>query len=228
VTNHWGDQVHFGHRAASKKTDCWGDTARIIFRDNRRSLSILDEMKLRIHGLLLNLLLVWGVFSLLGVIGLGAFIAYNIGPGNTDRVDTASINDVRFVLNSCGLGRDRIEKVVRSFVSSRSFTGDHLDAYAIKITHVDLAELTAAPTSFHSRWYRGDQLPAVVRDATEFIGSALDGDEIAWFPKLAELRSAEVYVYPLTIYLQDGSPTSVELIFVRPVDNMVFYLSDKT
>jgi len=33
---------------------------------------------------------------------------------------------------------------------------------------------------------------------------------------------------PLAIYLQDGNPASVELIFVRPADNMVFYLSDKT
>jgi len=157
-------------------------------------------MKLRIASLLRNLLLVWGVFSLLGVIGLGAFVAYNLGPGNTDRIDAASTNDVGFVLNASWLGQDRIEKVVRSFVSSRSFTGDHLDAYAVKITHVDLAELIAAPTSFHSRWYRGDQLPAVVRDATEFIGSALNGDEIAWFPKLSDLRSAEVFVYPLAHY----------------------------
>ncbi len=185
-------------------------------------------MKLRMASVLRNLLLVWGVFSLLGVIGLGAFFAYNLGPGNTDHVEEASIDDVRFVLNSCGLGQDRIEKVVRSFVSSRSFTGDHLDAYAIKISRVDLAELTAAPISFHSGWYRGDQLPAVVLEATEFISGALNGGEIAWFPKLPELRSAEVYVYPLTIYLQDGSPTSVELIFVRPADNMVFYLSEKT
>ncbi|QBB70402.1 hypothetical protein ELE36_08495 [Pseudolysobacter antarcticus] len=185
-------------------------------------------MKLRIVGVLRNLLLVWGVFSLLAVLGLGAFISYTLGPGNRDRIDTASINDARFVLNLCGLGQDRIEKVVRSFVSSRSFTGDHLDAYAIKVTHVELAELTGTPVSFHGRWYRGDQLPAVVRDATDFIGGALNDDEIAWFPKLSELKSAGVYIYLSSTYLSDGSPTSVQLVFVRPADNMVFYFSEKT
>jgi hypothetical protein len=105
------------------------------------------------------ILLVWGGLSLIGLLGFAAFVGYRLGPGNRDRNDSASVHDVRFVLNWCELGDQRIEHVIHSHVSARSFTGDHLDAYAIKISHVDIAELTSKANDFGSRWYRGDQLP---------------------------------------------------------------------
>jgi hypothetical protein len=185
-------------------------------------------MKARILTTLRNLLLIWGVVSLVATIGIGVFVAFQFGPGNTEQIDTASIHDVRFVLNWCGLGEERIEKVTHSYVSSRSFTGDHLDAYAIKIARLDIAELTATTSETSGQWYRGDQLPPVVNDALVFVGAWLGSDEITWFPKEAELRSKRVYVYPWAIYTHGVRPTAVELIFVRPSDNMVFYFGSKT
>ena len=37
-------------------------------------------------------------------------------------------------------------------------------------------------------------------DAVAFVGTWSSSDEIAWFPKEAELRSGGVYVYPWSIY----------------------------
>lgn len=185
-------------------------------------------MKTRVVAALRNLLLIWGGFSLLAIVGLGVFFAFQFGPGGKNQVDDASAEDVRFVLNWCGLGGSRIEKVVRSYVSSRSFTGDHLDAYAIKISRVDVAELAAKTGESAGGWYRGDQLPPVVSDAVEFVGAWLGGDEIGWFPKETELRTPNFHVYPRTIFMHGVRPTAVELIFVRSSDNMVFFFGGKT
>jgi hypothetical protein len=173
-------------------------------------------------------LIIWGGLSLIGVLSVGGFLAYQLGPGNRAKINTASREDVRFVLNWCDLGDQRIEKVVASFVSHRSFTGDHHDAYAIKVTHLSIEELTASADDFRERWYRGDQLPKVVDDAVSFVGTSRNSDEIPWFPSEAELRSSEVYVYPCTIYYHGTRPSAAEIIFVRPGDKMVFYFSEKT
>jgi len=168
----------------------------------------------------------WGGLSLVGAVAVAAAIAYGIGPGNRTKLDKASPQDVRFVLNWCNLGDNRIEKVLHSHVSARSFTGDHLDAYAIKISHVTVEELTANTDAFRGRWYRGDQLPKVLDDAVSFVGGWLH--EIEWFPTETELRSAEVYVYPWSIDCHGIRPSAAKIIFVRPKDKMVFFFGGKT
>jgi hypothetical protein len=160
--------------------------------------------------------------SLIGVIA----IATVFGPWNRDNIESATAHDVRFVLNSCELGEQRIEKVVHSHVSSRSFTGDHLDAYAIKISHIELAELSPNIDPARSRWYRGDQLPAVVGDAVDFVEAWRH--ELPWFPSERELRSSEFYVYPWSIDYHGVQPAAAELIFIRPSDRMIFYFGAKS
>lgn len=172
------------------------------------------------------LLLIWGGISLSVVVGGAAFLAYQLGPGNRDQDNLASIHDVRFVLNWCGLGDERTERVVHSHVSARSFTGDHLDAYAIKISNVDVSELESKGEGYSGRWYRGDQLPQILSNAVTFVSGWRH--EITWFPAEAELRSSKYYVYSWSIYLHGISPSAAELIFVRPSDNMVFYFGGKT
>jgi len=171
------------------------------------------------------ILLVWGGLSLIGAVAIVGMIAYRVGVGNRTKTDKKSSHDVRFVLNWCNLGDNRIEKVIHSHVSARSFTGDHLDAYAIKITNVTVEELTANTDEFSGRWYRGDQLPKVLDNAVSFVGGWLH--EIDWFPTEVELRSCEIYIYPWSIYCHGIRPSSAEIIFVRPKDKMVFFFSGK-
>ena len=170
--------------------------------------------------------MIWGAISLIGAVVLAGIAAYQLGPGNRDKTDSASTHDVRFVLNWCQLGDQRIQKVLHSHVSARSFTGDHLDAYAIKISHVDVAELTKETDDFSGRWYRGDQLPQTVGDAVDFVGGWLH--ELPWFPAEEQLRTSEFYVYPWSIYYHGLRPTAANLIFIRPSDKMVFYFGAKT
>jgi len=174
------------------------------------------------------LLAIWGGLSLVGAVLIGGYLAYRFGPGNRDKVDTASPHDVRFVLNWCGLGDDRIEKVLHSYRSARALCGDHLDAYAIRISHVTVKELTENTEVFQDQWYRGDQVPKIVDEAVGFAGMFLHRDEIAWFPREEELRSNDIYVYPSHIDFHGVQPVTVEIIFVRPSDKTVFFFSGKT
>jgi hypothetical protein len=191
----------------------------------RRVTRVLAEEDMKKTLIIMKwFLIVLGGLTLLG----GGFFVYKISFGNRDKVDSASSKDVRFVLNWCELGDSRIEKVVRSHESARSLTGDHLDAYAIKIKDVSIEELTAKKGDMSNRWYRGDQIPKVLDETISFVGSWLGSGEIAWFPKEAELRSSEVYVYPWTIYYHGLRPTAAEIIFVRPKDKMIFFFSGKT
>jgi hypothetical protein len=170
-------------------------------------------------------LLIWGGLSLVVVIVIAATAAYKLGPGNRDKTDSSSPHDVRFVLNWCQLGDHRIEKVLHSHVSARSFTGDHLDAHAIKISHVEITELVKEADDFSGRWYRGDQLPKVLDDAVGFVGGWVH--ELPWFPSEEQIRTSDFYVYPWSIYCHGIRPTATEIIFLRPSDKMIFYFGGK-
>ncbi len=171
------------------------------------------------------LLIAWGIVCLIGGIAVIGFVGFQLGPGNSDSSNLANKHDVRYVLNWCRLGDDRIEEVIHSYVSSRSFTGDHLDAHAIRISHVNKSELTK--DDFGSGWTRGDQVDGVLDDAIKFVEGWLHDENISWFPPSQELRSDEMYIYPWSIYCHGTRPTAVELIFVRPKDRMIFFMSSK-
>jgi hypothetical protein len=182
-------------------------------------------MKTRIWRAIRVIVFVWGCVSLLGVLAIAGFLAWQLGPASRTRDDSASIRDVRFVLNWCGLGDQRIQSIAHSHVSGRSFTGDYLDAFAIRVSHVDASELTA-PHDSSGGWYRGDQLPQALGEALDFISGWRS--EIPWFPREEELRSSDFYVYSWEIVLHGTRPTATQLILVRPSDKMVFYLGCKT
>lgn len=180
----------------------------------------------RLRGCLKWLLLIWGSFTLVITIALGVFISYQLTITNRDKDDLASPDDVRFVLNWCGFGDNRIERVIHSHISARSFTGDHLDAFAIKVSKMDEVELESKTNNFEKRWYRCDQLPPMLAEAIKFV----DGwhHEIPWFPGGSELRSSNFYVSVWSVYFHGDRPTAADLIFVRPSDQMVFYFGGKT
>lgn len=183
-------------------------------------------MRERFISILRAGLIIWGAISLIVLFAIVGLVLCKLGLSERAKTNSASIQDVRFVLNWCELGDQRIDQVLHSHASARSFTGDHLEAYAIKITHLEIAELTDPTKAKHGRWYRGDQLPQVVADAVAFAGGWLG--ELPWFPSKEQLRSSELFVYPWSIHCHGVAPSAVELIFVRPSDKTVFYFGGKT
>ncbi|MFD0793815.1 hypothetical protein ACFQZX_09305 [Mucilaginibacter litoreus] len=171
-----------------------------------------------------RILITWGAICLAGIVLFVSYIAYSLTFGNKTSIDEASKSDVRFVLNWCGLGDNRINKVIKSYASPTSLTGDHLDAYSIKITDVTLSELQKENITM-GRWYRCDSLPKTLDDAIEFMAGF--EAEISWFPKEQDLRTKNFYVYPWSMGYHGVRPYSAQLIFLNPKDKIVYYIDGK-
>ena len=169
------------------------------------------------------------ILAIIGALSLGTLALLMISVALTinarTKVDTADKQDVRFILNWCRLGAERTEEVVKSHISRRSFTGDHLDAYAIKLTHISIAELEAASDS-QLVWHRADTLPQILTDAVDFAYAARH--EIPWFPSKEKLLTSDFYIFPWSIRCHGISPSGVQLIFANPSEKMLYYISLET
>jgi len=172
-------------------------------------------------------LIVWGLITFVGFLIIAGVAFYQTGPGNRPSNKTASKHDVRFVLNWCNLGEDRIVEVVHSYASARSFTGDHLDGHAIRISHVDPSELIFDAGRGGGGWYRGDALSGTAEQAVDFAESWLGSAEMPWFPTIDEIRSSKMFIYVWSVDMAGTKPNAAQLIFVRPEDKMVFYFDAK-
>lgn len=171
-------------------------------------------------------LIAWGLLCLVTVIGGLGFIVWQFTLGNKTQIDVASPKEVRFVLNNCNLGEQRLKKIIHSYKSKRSFTGDHLDAYELEITELNTTELLPKKNA-PSQWFRGDNLPDYLNDAVKFTGSQLENGEAKWIPWEKALRSPMFYVYPNRISYYGTKITAIELTFLRLSDKRLFYISLK-
>jgi hypothetical protein len=132
---------------------------------------------------------------------------------------------VRFVLNWCNLGDERIEKVLKSLESPVSFTGDYLDAYQIKISQIDIKELKTNDNFGLGQWYRGDSLPQLLNEAVSFISGFQH--EITWFPLEDEIKTSNFYIYPWSISCHGVKPDAAKLIIIKPSDKIVYFIGVK-
>jgi len=183
----------------------------------------------RLWKIFKGFLLIWGAVSFVLFLVSGGCIVYSIMPnlGNRPTNTLASNKDVRFVLNWCNLGADRIEEVVHSYASASSFTGDHVGGHAIRVTHLDASELVYNEGRGGGGWHRGDALSGVAKDAVDFAILCLTTKEMPWFPTSDELRSPAMYVHIWSVKYAGMRPNSVQVIFANPDTKMVYYLSGK-
>ncbi len=176
------------------------------------------------YPVLRGLLLAWGALALIGTAILVGYMAYQMGPGNSPKVDRASASDIGYVANWAQLGSARIAKVLHSYQSARAANGDHVDAYAIQMQSLSVEELSARGEKALP-WQRGDQLPPVTESALLFAQKALAAQRLPWFPALESFRSPEVFIYPWNITLRGEEVTDAQIIIARPADRTLFYFA---
>ena len=179
-----------------------------------------------------GILIGWGLFCAVGALCLVGLISWTLLRAPSESLDVTSSaceRKARGALNWCRLDAGRMEKVLHAYNSKRSFTGDHTDLYAIKVSRLEASELTA--DAWGHGWTRCDQAEGVLKDAIEFA-SGWSGwaknEKITWFPKGEELKSSDMFVYAWRIVCHGTRPTAIQLMFARPSDKTVFYISVKT
>jgi len=175
------------------------------------------------------LLIGWGIVSAVGVTCLVGVVSYNLlfaSSGSLDVTSSACKRQAHVILNWCQLGSGRMEGVLHAHESKRSFTGDHVDMYAIRISHMDVSELKTDMNGYG--WTQCDQAEGVLKDAIDFAGDWGEFEKTTWFPEKQDMKSPDMFVFSWRIAYSGTRPTAVQLMFVRPSDKTVFYISAKT
>ena len=175
--------------------------------------------------------MVWGAVSLIGLLVvalIGAYSMRNFGVTESDKTDKASKEDVRFILNWCRIGDSRTDEVLHSYESSRSFTGDHVDLYAIKVRDLSIVDLKAPSSDADGGWLRCDKLSPVFVDAVRLVSGFSRSDDRLWFPEEADLLSGKYYIWVWSVYLHGQRASSAQIIFANPETSTLYYSSVKT
>jgi hypothetical protein len=97
-----------------------------------------------------------GALSLLLLLVGAVLIVYQ----GTDKVNRAKRDDALFILNYGGITTNQDFKVIASYESARSFTGDHLDYYCIELPKFEIADY--AKQGWH---YGPEKEPVIGRSA---------------------------------------------------------------
>lgn len=144
------------------------------------------------------------------------------------KVDQLTPKKAMFVLNWGNIGdKAKIEKIVHSYESPRSLTGDHVDAYCIKIDTFPDSILNQQKGVPHE-WSQGPVTERIFKEAIELSCSAAESDGQMWFPKASDLNSDRYYLSFWQIVLHDQFPTAVQLIAYDRKEGLLYYLSFKT
>jgi hypothetical protein len=164
----------------------------------------------------------WGTISHLGIIVVYASVAYQIGTRNTRTVE-AEDQDVRYIIDWFGLNSGQQLGIERSFNPTGSWAGDYRKAFAIRMAHLDTED------ALHNDGVsRGDELTPIPRNAAEFAISFTCEGPLSWFPRREPILSSAFYVYPVRMNIAGMYPDSVQMMFIRPDDNRVFFIAVKT
>jgi hypothetical protein len=133
-----------------------------------------------------------------------------------DRRNQASDKELKQVVDWAGLVVDSSPSRVGSFQSSRSFNGDHLDAYCLGIGQ---AAIGPPWTTL------GKTEPAFSRA----VGIALESarSELSCLPTDAQLASWKILVRILSIDFRSDQPYGMEIAFVDRSRNQLFFISSK-
>jgi hypothetical protein len=154
------------------------------------------------------------------LLGLGVF-AWMIYRDMTEHVGAAGKNDVLFVLNWGGIKTDQEVRVIGSYRSPRSLTGDHLDSYCIQISKFELADLGK------NEWHDGPAANPILADALELaVNDARQ--HASCFPTFAEANSSAMKISFTSVVLNDSQATAADIILYAPKTKMLYYVSFKT
>ncbi len=180
------------------------------------------KTKQRILKIAKTIILIWGIFSIFAIIMLGIYFLYESTIGNREKIDKATRNDVRFVLNWCEIGDENAIKVLKSYDSPHFFNGDYLTAYKIQIKKIDFEKVLKNSNHPNSKWYKSDQLPEILDETIKLI----DANEyhIPWFPNSEKIKSSDFYIYPWSIFTNGISPGGAQIILYNPSENIVYFL----
>jgi hypothetical protein len=160
-----------------------------------------------------------GAASLLALAFFGARIVYN---NSSDKVNKATRKDAMFILNWSGLSTNQDYRIISSYESSRSFTGDHLDYFCSALPKFEVAEWAK------DEWHDGPEKDSLLADALELaVGDARQHGG-GCIPPVEEANSATMKVMFPQVVLRNRQASAADVILYDPQKRRLYYVSFKT
>ncbi len=182
------------------------------------------EQKLpKILGIALQII---GALALLGVVAFAVMVFPWFWPSGP-KINHITPDKAIFVLNWGQISdKSKIESVIHSYESPRSFTGDGVDAYCLQIDRFP-EELLRKDDSGHAVWIKppidDELLLEALKTATMMVHSA----NLAWFPSAEALNSNSFYLNFWTIVAHNHRVTTVQLIAYDREERKIYYADTK-
>jgi hypothetical protein len=139
-----------------------------------------------------------------------------------DMPESASkkFSDVKFMFDdSCGISEANFERIVFKYDSPRSFTGDGVSKYAVKLKNVDTEALDK------EFWIKNISDESLIRSALDFLAL---WEELERGPKI-EWKNPDIYIAPLYIKtMQDDGQVYIASFLIYDAKNeMLIYVFAK-
>jgi hypothetical protein len=183
-------------------------------------------MKTRIWKIFGIGLQIVGALALIGVVAVGVMIIPWFWPGGP-KIDRVTPGKAMFVLNWGQLGdKSKIERVLHSYESPRSLTGDGVDVYCLTIDRFP-EEVVGKDDSGRKVWLKPPLEDALLVEAIKTASMMPHSDNLAWFPTAKALNSDRFYLSFITIVAHNQMVTTVQLIAYDREERKIYYADVK-
>lgn len=167
-----------------------------------------------------------GALALIGIVVIAIWFFSLLKPGSA-RSDRVTPEKAAFILNWADIGdKAKITKVLHSYQSARSFTGDHVDAYSLQIDHFP-EEVIKKDEHGREYWLKPPLQNSILIEAVNTAAMSAESDNLTWFPSAKELNSKHYYLRFQTVFLHDQYPTSVQLTAYDRINHKIFHADVK-
>jgi hypothetical protein len=165
----------------------------------------------------------------LEVIGASALLAVAIGTiwfihdmtSTKASIDTAKGKDALFILNWGGIPTNQDFRILSSYRSPRSMTGDHIDAYCIELSKFEVADYAK------DQWQNGPEKNPLLAEALQ-LGADDAHEHARCFPSAKEADSEGMRIMFGSVILHGRQPSAADIILYAPKSKILYYVSYKT
>lgn len=162
-----------------------------------------------------------GALSVLLFLIAAILVGSDLYSGMSDKFNRATPKDVLFVLNWGGISTNQTFKVIGSYQSRRSFTGDHVDYYCIELPKFEVTDLQK------NEWHDAPEENPLLAQALEV---AVNGahEHIDCFPPTEKANSKAMKLKFVSVTLNDRFATAADIILYDRDNGRLYYVSFKT
>lgn len=178
---------------------------------------------LKIIGIALQII---GALALVGIVAIAVMVLPWFRPGGP-KIDRVTPDKAMFVLNWAQIGeKSKIQRVLHSYESPRSFTGDGINAYCLQIDHFP-EEVLREDVSGREVWLRPPIDDALLVEALKTASMMAHSDNLVWFPSAETLNSNRFYLNFWTVVAHNHMVTTVQLIAYDRKERKLYYADAK-